>query len=174
MGKLVFILGGARSGKSTFAIEQAKKLSVHNSRVVYVATARAIDKEMKIRIEKHKKRRPVSWKTVEESKDISRIVPELAKASVVIIDCLTILISNLLLAGESEKRILRKIEELLRGLKKRNLTTLVVSNEVGMGIVPENKLARSFRDIAGQINQVVARLANEVYIMEAGLPMRIK
>lgn len=174
MGKLILILGGARSGKSSFAVAQAKKLSSGQSGVVYVATASALDEEMKRRIERHKKRRPASWKTIEERKDISKILAKLGEARIVIIDCLTILISNLLLSGEKEIATLKKIKEFFRTLKKRNLTTLIVSNEVGMGIVPENRLGRSFRDIAGQTNQIVAKLADEVYLLEAGIPVKIK
>lgn len=174
MGRLILILGGARSGKSSFAVTQAKKLSSGQSGVVYVATAFALDEEMKKRIERHKKRRPASWKTIEERKDISKILAKLGKASIVIVDCLTILISNLLLSGEKEAATLKKIKEFFRTLKKRNLTTLIVSNEVGMGVVPENRLGRNFRDIAGQTNQVVAKLADEVYLLEAGIPVKIK
>ncbi|MFB0528239.1 MAG: bifunctional adenosylcobinamide kinase/adenosylcobinamide-phosphate guanylyltransferase [bacterium] len=177
MGKLILILGGARSGKSSFAVAQAKKLSSGQSGVAgvaYVATASAVDEEMKRRIERHRKRRPASWKTIEERVDISKILAKLEKVSIVIIDCLTILISNFLLSGEKEAAILKKIKELSRTLKRRNLTTLIVSNEVGMGIVPENRLGRSFRDIAGQSNQIVAELADEVYLLEAGIPVKIK
>ena len=174
MGKLILILGGVRSGKSSFAVEKAKKLSSGQSGVVYVATASPLDEEMRRRIEKHRKRRPASWKTVEERKDTSKILAKLGKASIVIIDCLTILISNILLSGEREAKILKKIKEFFTTLKKRNLTALIVSNEVGMGIVPENRLGRSFRDIAGQTNQIVAKLADEVYLLEAGIPVKIK
>ncbi|MFQ5868056.1 MAG: bifunctional adenosylcobinamide kinase/adenosylcobinamide-phosphate guanylyltransferase [bacterium] len=174
MGKLILILGGARSGKSSFAVEQAKKLSSGHSGVVYVATASALDEEMKRRIEKHRKRRPASWKTIEEKRDLSKILPKLAKVNVVIIDCLTLLISNLLLSGEKEVGILKRMKGFSRTLKRRNFTTLIVSNEVGMGIVPENRLGRSFRDIAGQTNQIVAELADEVYLLEAGIPIKIK
>jgi len=174
MGKLILILGGARSGKSSFAVAQAKKLSSGRSGVVYVATASALDEEMKRRIKIHRKRRPTSWKTIEERVDISKILAKLGKASVVIIDCLTLLTSNLLLSGEREAVILKRMKEFFTTIKKRNLTTLIVSNEVGMGIVPENRLARSFRDIAGQINQILAELADEVYLLGAGIPIKIK
>jgi len=174
MGKLILILGGARSGKSSFAVARAKKLSSGQPGVVYVATASGLDEEMRRRIERHRKRRPSSWKTIEERKDISKIFAKLGKASVVIIDCLTILISNLLLSGEKEAVTLRKIREFFRSLRKKNLTALIVSNEVGMGIVPENRLGRNFRDIAGQTNQIVAKMADEVYLLEAGIPIKIK
>jgi adenosylcobinamide kinase/adenosylcobinamide-phosphate guanylyltransferase len=174
MGKLILILGGARSGKSSFAVARAKKLSSGRCGVVYVATASGLDEEMKRRIERHRKKRPSSWKTIEERKDISKIFAKLGKASVVIIDCLTILISNLLLSGEKEAATLRKIKEFLGSLRKRKLTALIVSNEVGMGIVPENRLGRNFRDIAGQSNQIVAKMADEVYLLEAGIPVKIK
>jgi len=174
MGKLILILGGARSGKSNFAVTEAERLSSCRPGVVYVATASPLDEEMKRRIEKHRKRRPASWKTIEEKRDLSKILPRLRKMNTVIIDCLTFLISNLLLSGEKEVAILRKIREFFRTLKKRNLTTLVVSNEVGMGIVPDNRLGRSFRDIAGQANQIIAGLADEVYLLEAAIPIKIK
>jgi adenosylcobinamide kinase/adenosylcobinamide-phosphate guanylyltransferase len=174
MGKLILILGGARSGKSSFAVAQAKKLSSGRSDVIYVATASSLDEEMKRRIKMHRRRRPTSWRIIEEQVDISKILAKLVKTSVVIVDCLTLLISNLLLSGERETVILKKMKKLFTTLKKRNLTTLIVSNEVGMGIVPENRLARSFRDIAGQINQMLANLADEVYLLEAGIPIKIK
>ncbi len=174
MGKIILILGGARSGKSSFAVARAKELSPGKSGVVYVATAFPIDEEMKRRIRRHRKSRPASWKTIEERADTSKILANLGKASIVIVDCLTILVSNLLLSGEKEAATLKKIQEFLRSLKKRDLTALIVSNEVGMGIVPESRLGRSFRDIAGQTNQMVARLADEVYLLEAGIPGKIK
>jgi len=174
MGKLILILGGARSGKSKFAVEQAEKLSSGRPRVVYVATASPLDEEMKRRIERHRKRRPPSWRTIEEKTDLTKILPKLRKVNTVIIDCLTFLISNLLLSGKREGAILKRIREFSRILKRRNFTTLVVSNEVGMGIVPDTRLGRSFRDIAGQANQIIAELANEVYLLEAGIPIKIK
>jgi len=174
MGKLILILGGARSGKSSFAIQQAKKLSSGCSGVVYVATASPLDEEMKRRIERHKKRRPSSWKTIEERIETSKILAKSSKAGLVIIDCLTMLISNLLLSGEGEVATLRRMKELFKGLRQRNSTALIVSNEVGMGIVPENSLGRNFRDIAGKTNQIAAAMADEVYLMEAGIPVKIK
>jgi len=174
VSKLILIFGGARSGKSSFAVARAKELSSGNSRVVYVATASPVDEEMKRRIEKHRKKRPHSWKTIEEGKDTTRILAKLGKANAVIVDCLTILISNLLLSGEREVAILNRITGLLKALKKKNCTALVVSNEVGMGIVPGDRLSRRFRDIAGQANQIAAKLADEVYLLEAGIPVKIK
>jgi len=174
MGRIILILGGARSGKSRFAVARAKKLSSGQSGVVYVATASGGDKEMKRRIERHRKSRPASWKTIEEGVAIAKILPKIGNASIVIVDCLTILISNLLLSEEKEAVTLKKIREFFRSLKKRNLTALIVSNEVGMGIVPENRLGRNFRDIAGQVNQIVAKMAEEVYLLEAGIPVKIK
>ncbi len=174
MGKLILILGGARSGKSSFAITQAKKLSSRRPGVVYIATASPLDQEMRKRIEKHKKRRPASWKTIEEERDLSKTLPRLRKVNTVVIDCLTLWISNLLLSGEREGAILKRTKDFFKILKKRRFTTLVVSNEVGMGIVPDNRLGRSFRDIAGQANQIIGGLADEVYLLEAGIPVKIK
>jgi len=174
--KVVFILGGVRSGKSRFAQELAKKLG---QKVLFVATGQALDEEMKARIEEHKKVRPSSWRTLELSNNVGKgIKARVRDAEVVIVDCLTLLVSNLLKNGanypEAEKRVLTEIESLISCLGIIPATFIIVSNEVGMGIVPKNKLARLYRDLLGKVNQLIAEKADEIYLMVAGIAVRIE
>jgi len=172
MGKFIFITGGARSGKSRYAQDLARGIS---KRVAFIATCIPQDKEMKRRIALHKKSRPPNWKVIEESKDIESTLSKLKnKTDVVIIDCLGLLISNLLSEGADEKVIEKKIRTIAQILPKVKFTSIVVSNEVGSGIVPENILARQFRDLTGLSNQIMSRYADIVYIMQAGIPTIIK
>lgn len=172
MGKVTFILGGARSGKSQFAIGFAKKTF---RRVIFIATATAFDKEMRQRIKLHCKNRPSHWKTIEEPKKLSSLVKSFPKGTeLIIIDCMTIFISNLLLEGKSGHFIESEISLMLRTLRKSSFNSLIVSNEVGMGIVPDNPLARRFRDLAGKINQRIAKASNEVYFIASGIALKIK
>ena len=170
MEGLIFITGGARSGKSSFAVKLATELS---KKVIFIATAQALDKEMKVRIKKHQRRRPGSWKTVEEPSDIDKILSELRKRdSLVLLDCLTFLISNWLLSGK--KAVFKDVRSLVKAAKERQSPTIIVSNEVGMGIVPDNELGRRFRDMAGRVNQMATKEADEVYFLVSGLPIKIK
>lgn len=172
MGKITFILGGARSGKSSFALGLAKKCK---KKAAFVATCQPLDKEMKQRIALHKKMRPKHWQTFEAAKDIIPVLKKIDSSfGCVVIDCLTLLVSNLLLAKHTPKKIEDRIKEMIRCLKKNKSRTIIVSNEVGLGIVPENKLARDFRDIAGRVNQVVAGVSDAVFFMVAGIPTKIK
>lgn len=188
MGRLILILGGARSGKSHFAQQLAQACSDEEQRsIVYIATAEAGDEHMRQRIKRHRQGRPVGWETVEAPQDVAAAI-EIAgdSAAVIIVDCLTLLISNLLLAGgedfneneaqvtSKEEAILDEIEALIRAAREANAQVMVVSNEVGMGIVPLTRLGRIFRDIAGRANQALAQAADEVYVMWAGLPQRLK
>lgn len=174
--KYIFILGGARTGKSRFAQESAKKLS---NKVLFIATGEPLDEEMRARIDEHKKARPKSWRTLEIPTNIGRqLEEEIGDAEVVIIDCLTLLVSNRL--GEeldylkAEKQVLTEINELIACMDKLHASFIIISNEVGMGLVPEAKLGRVYRDILGKANQLVAQRANEVYFIVAGIPMKIK
>jgi len=172
MKQFILILGGARSGKSSYAVELAKKLK---KRTVFIATATVSDSEMKKRIELHKKSRPRQWKLIEESKDISLVLLKLGdKYEVVLIDCLGLLVSNLLADKLNDKVIEMRIKKLINALTKRSSTAIIVSNEVGMGIVPLNHLARRFRDLLGLSNQMIAKKADEVIFMQSGIPMTIK
>ncbi len=171
MGKIVLILGGARSGKSTYALELAKR----HKRVALVATCQALDKEMAERIRKHRLLRPKSWTTFEEPKDLAPLLQKIGDGfDCVLIDCLTLLVSNLILSRHNEETILKKVEEVLRILKKKKAQIIMVSNEVGLGLVPTHKLGRAFRDIAGKVNQMVARQANAVFFIISGIPAKIK
>ena len=172
MKKFVFILGGARSGKSSYAVERAKKLK---KKVVFIATATSPDREMKERIKFHKISRPRQWKLIEEGKDVSSILSKLnGRYEVILIDCLGLLISNLLQSNLDDQEIERRIKELIAAILKIDLTTILVSNEVGSGIVPANSLARRFRDILGLANQMMAKKADEVIFMQSGIPVVLK
>jgi adenosylcobinamide kinase/adenosylcobinamide-phosphate guanylyltransferase len=174
--KTILILGGARSGKSHFAQELAAKLS---DRVLFVATGEALDEEMQARIQEHRKARPKSWRTLEVPSDISkRIEKQISDAEVVIIDCLTLLISNLLKNEPgypgAERRITAEIDQLIACMDKLNVTFIIVSNEVGMGLVPETRLGRIYRDLLGKANQLITQHATYVYLMVAGTPIKVK
>jgi adenosylcobinamide kinase/adenosylcobinamide-phosphate guanylyltransferase len=171
MGKITFILGGARSGKSTYALALAGK----KKKVAFIATCQARDKEMSNRIKLHKKSRPIHWETFEEPHAPSVLLEKKGNTfEIILIDCLTLLISNLMLKGTKEKEIKLEIYRLLNLLKKTKAESIIVSNEVGLGIVPDNRLARDFRDIAGKINQVVAEESDRVFFMVSGMPMQVK
>lgn len=171
MSSIVFIFGGARSGKSAFALAQASAMP---GRKVYVATAQAHDAEMEDRIDRHRRERGSDWETLEEPLLLGRAVRSLATTyDIAIIDCLTLWLSNLLCTDDRVEEAEEDLIESLRGLD--HMTRLfVVSNEVGMGIVPENEMARRFRDMAGRLNQRVAGVADEVFFVAAGIPIKIK
>ncbi|MBM4453283.1 MAG: bifunctional adenosylcobinamide kinase/adenosylcobinamide-phosphate guanylyltransferase [Chloroflexi bacterium] len=174
--KCVVILGGARSGKSNFAQDLAKKLS---NKVLFVATGQALDDEMQARIEQHQKDRPKSWRTLETPTNLgTQIEKHVGNAQVVLIDCLTLLVSNLL--GDdsdyprAESKVIAEINGLIACTCKVNASFIIISNEVGLGIVPENRTARLYRDLLGKANQLLAQYANEVYFLVAGIATQIK
>ena len=174
--RYIFILGGARSGKSRFAQELASQLG---NRVLFIATGEPRDEEMRDRIDEHKKARPQSWRTLEIPTNIGRqLGVEIGNAEVVIIDCLTLLVSNQFNEEtdyrKAEKRVLAEIDELIADIDKLNASFIIVSNEVNMGLVPETKLGRVYRDLLGKVNQLIARRASEVYFMVTGIPLKIK
>ena len=172
MGKIIFILGGARSGKSAYALQLAKQ---RGKNVAFIATCQPLDKEMERRIRAHRKRRPSQWHTFEEALDLHTAVSKInCRFDCVIIDCLTLWISNLLLKKTNAPQIERKTRALLSAARKVKCTSIVIANEVGGGIVPANALARDFRDIAGRVNQICAKDSDEVYILTAGIPIKIK
>ncbi len=169
-GRIILILGGAKSGKSTFALHKAELLP---GRKAYIATAEPLDDEMKERIEKHRTQRGKDWHTIEEPVNMTRAFREIGSGyAAAVIDCLTLWLTNLLL-GTGDPEI--EMRSFLSSLKEGDHPPLfVVSNEVGMGIVPDNALSRRFRDLAGRLNQEVASVADEVYLVTAGIPLRIK
>lgn len=163
------ILGGARSGKSTYAEGLAE---AHDGPLVYIATAQAYDGEMTARIAAHVARRGPAWQTLEEPIELAGAIAEAATpGSFVLVDCLTLWLNNLLL-GEHD--IAAHTDRLLASLAASEATLALVSNEVGLGIVPENALARRFRDEAGILNQNVAEAADRVVLVTAGLPLQLK
>ncbi|HXW69037.1 MAG TPA: bifunctional adenosylcobinamide kinase/adenosylcobinamide-phosphate guanylyltransferase [Dissulfurispiraceae bacterium] len=168
-GRIVFILGGARSGKSGFALKTATALP---GRKAYIATAQALDDEMEQRITLHKAGRTDEWQAFEEPVNIQDVITRIHGIyNVLLIDCLTLWVTNLMLGNDD---IEGKVRLLLEALSACRSSVFIVSNEVGLGIVPADRLTREFRDIAGALNQKVASVADEVYFMAAGLPLRIK
>ncbi|MBI5101059.1 MAG: bifunctional adenosylcobinamide kinase/adenosylcobinamide-phosphate guanylyltransferase [Nitrospirae bacterium] len=169
-GTITFVIGGARSGKSSFALDRA---SEYEGQKVFIATAQAFDSEMTKRIQKHRQERGGDWETVEAPLAITGVLKDKSgKCGVIVIDCLTLWLSNLLLAGMDVEM---ETGSFISSLSTVNCPRVfIVSNEVGMGIVPENELARRFRDIAGRLNQKTAALADEVYMVTAGIPVKIK
>lgn len=174
--KIIFILGGARSGKSSFAQKLAEQ---HGKNVLFVATAQALDSEMKKRIEIHKKSRPQHWVTVEQPTKIDKVIYQYPQIDTVIIDCITLLVSNVILNTRGTKTndvkaVQKEISSLIKTMQTSSLLFILVSNEVGLGIVPESKLARTYRDILGKVNQQITSIADEVYFLISGIPLKIK
>jgi adenosylcobinamide kinase/adenosylcobinamide-phosphate guanylyltransferase len=176
---MTLILGGARSGKSHFAQELGSKSP---QPVLFVATAEAGDEEMRQRIEAHKKARPATWRTLEAATQVGkRIIQEMGEAQTVIIDCITLLVNNVfaqhgepLDASLIEQAVMAEIGELASLVNQVNARFIIVSNEVGLGIVPADGVSRLYRDLLGKANQLLAQQADEVYLMVAGLPVPIK
>jgi len=170
--KIYFITGGARSGKSAYA--ENLSMSATGKRA-YIATAQAFDAEMAARIEKHRKDRGGSWDTYEEPLAVAELLRKLAgRYQVALLDCLTLWLSNTMAYTEGDDAVIGRTEDLVKAFRDFNGTCIVVSNEVGLGIVPDNPLARKFRDLAGMMNQKAAGIADEVYFLAAGIPLKMK
>jgi len=169
--KIIFITGGARSGKSHFAQDLARGFSGPKA---YLATAQAFDEEMAERIRQHKKNRPVDWQTLEEPLAVPGCLERNGdRFGLILLDCLTLWISNLLMEWREEK-ILQEADRLVKVCQGVRCSLIIVGNEVGMGIVPENPQARLFRDLSGLIQQKIAKVANEVYFLVSGIAQKIK
>ena len=173
--QLVLILGGARAGKSTFAQNLAQK----SGRVLFVATAEALDDDMAERIAVHRSQRPAGWETLEEPVDIlASLGPMLNNYDTVLVDCLTLWVSNLMLRREDKQQresdILAMARQLLELYESGQPTWIMVSNEVGWGVVPPTTQGRAFRDTLGRVNQLVAARADRVYLMVAGMALELK
>jgi adenosylcobinamide kinase / adenosylcobinamide-phosphate guanylyltransferase len=165
----VLVLGGARSGKSTFA---EKLVTTSGLGMHYVATGRAWDGEMQARIDEHRDRRGPDWQTHEEPLEVAACLKAIdAPDRVVLIDCLTLWITNLMMA---DRDMAAEFQNLAEWLPQARARLVFVSNEVGLGIVPENRMARDFRDHAGRLHQLVAEKSAEVYFIAAGLPLKMK
>ncbi len=180
MNSIVLVTGGARSGKSSFAQEMA---AVHGDRVAYIATAEARDREMARRIAAHRARRPASWLTIEAPLALAEGISSCrGRAELVIVDCLTVFLSNVLCAEDWETRdaeeLWQTVASEMGGVIRaaRDLPGLVVfvTNEVGDGIVPQSRLGRVFRDLAGWVNQMAAAAADRVYLVHCGLAVELK
>ena len=168
----VLILGGARSGKSRYAIERALAIG---GRTAFLATAEALDEEMAKRIERHRRERPRDWLTVEEPLDLVAAASDLlTRADLLIIDCLTLWVANRLQREASDGTILAETEALAALMKRRMVTMLLVSNEVGLGVHPETPMGLRYRDLLGAVNQRVAEASDQVVFMAAGLPLKLK
>lgn len=168
-GRIIFIFGGIKSGKSQFVVDLVGRMKKN---VTYIATAECVDDEMREKIELHRQSRPKEWTTIEEPKDIISVLDGV-RDNVVIIECLTTYISNLMVS-EDRDYPLKEVKKLLDKVSKLNKCVIIVSNEVGNCLVPDNKLGRNFINIVGEANQEVARVANEVYFVRAGIPDRLK
>lgn len=171
MSELILVGGGARSGKSAFALALARSLG---PRRAFVATAEARDAEMNERIARHREERGAEFSTVEEPLELTRAVFALPGVDVVVIDCLTLWLSNLLLRGDPAEEIAARVEGLLGALASAPSRSIVVTNEVGMGVVPESALGRAFRDVAGRAHQVLAARADRIYLAALGTVLRIR
>jgi len=173
MPRLVYVTGGARSGKSAYAQRLAEGCA---GALLYVATAGVHDAEMEERVRRHRLARGERWTTLEEPTDLARRIPERSRdKGAVLIDCATLWLTNLLFArDEDPQEVLGEVDRFLESVKGVEATVFVVSGEVGMGIVPENRLARLFRDLAGEANQKLAAAADEAWLVASGIPLRLK
>lgn len=170
--KIVLVLGGARSGKSEYAEARTLALRGPRAKALYLATGQAHDKEMAARIGAHKARRGAGWATIEEPLDIPGIIAAHAKPGApILVDCLTLWLSNLM---HADADIAAETAKLCAALNAAKGPVVLVSNEIGLGIVPDNKLARAFRDHAGRIHQDVARISSDAIFVAAGLPLALK
>jgi adenosylcobinamide kinase / adenosylcobinamide-phosphate guanylyltransferase len=179
MGRLTLILGGARSGKSSHAQTLAEE---SGKSVTFLATAQALDEEMSARIQKHRSERPVDWETLEAPLDLAAYAQQI-KSDVVILDCVTLLVNNLLMQFVKDDRVdeapftqavQKEVDELIENIREQKQDWLIVSNEVGLGLVPPYQMGRVYRDVLGWANQRLARAADKVIFMVAGIPTVIK
>ncbi len=171
--KITFVIGGCRSGKSSFALEQASKIKGGNK--YFIATCVPMDSEMEKRVENHQQERKKDWITIEEPVKIHEKINQYApNACVILVDCLTLWVSNLLFNSYDAAQIETAIMNLEASLEQSKCPVFLVSNEVGYGIVPESKLARQFRDFAGLVNQRMAKFAHTVVMTIAGIEVQIK
>jgi adenosylcobinamide kinase/adenosylcobinamide-phosphate guanylyltransferase len=168
--QVTLVLGGVRSGKSSFA----QKLAMNSSSVGYIATAEAADAEMQAKIKRHQQERPTTWRTIEEPLNIDEALLQNDHLDVLLLDCLTIFAANLLAAGEDAVAQESRMRSLYRALSASRSSIILVSNEVGSGVVPPYPLGRIYRDFLGELNQGVAAIADNVVLMVAGLPLILK
>jgi len=181
--KSILLLGGARSGKSHYAQELAKQTA---AKVLFVATATAGDEDMRLRIENHKRSRPAAWRTLEAPLNTGKeIEAGIEDEQLVLVDCITLLVNNIFCRYDEpefdrvedsvlETEVIAEISGLIECLRKIEAFFIIISNEVGLGIVPDNRMGRLYRDILGRANQMLAQSCDEVYLLVAGIPLRVK
>ena len=174
MAKLVVVAGGARSGKSTFAENLALKASVLPLKPIYLASATAFDEEMQDRIDRHQRQRGSQFRTIEAPHDVISSLEGVCHGGALLWDCLTIWLSNRMMAQKEDSFIETELFTIIDGLLERFSEVIVVTNEVGLGIVPESSLGRRFRDLAGRCHQGLTKRADEVYFAMMGLRLRLK
>lgn len=166
------VLGGARSGKSRYAVEQAAQ---SGRRVAFLATARAADGDMAARIARHRAERPPRWTTLEEPQDLVAACRRAATAhDVIVVDCATVWVANLMERGDDDRAVLAAADDLVKLQRERVVSLLIVSNEVGEGVHPSTELGRRYRDLLGFVNQRLAAAADRVTLMVAGIPLAVK
>ncbi len=190
MSQFILITGACRSGKSRYAVERAKDSS---EQVLYIATCQAQDAEMRQRVAKHRKERPLEWETLENRWDLDQVLKEKQRRyGCFLVDCVTMWVSYFLMRGESDAEILEKADRFTAAIETISSvgadpracpdqgqpqgvapTVIAVTNEVGWGVVPESESGRRFRDLAGMVNQKLAQAADEVILMVAGIPMSV-
>lgn len=178
-GRLILLLGGARGGKSAYALSLAQEGErTSGDEVCFIATAQGLDEDMTARISRHRTERPAHWRTIEEPCQIDEALRQTSGAGIVVVDCLTLFVSNWLMRHEDEhecEQFLRRITGNFLALARTQQQTIIcVTNEVGLGIVPDTNLGRMFRDLLGRVNQEFAAAADEVYLLVAGLTLQLK
>jgi adenosylcobinamide kinase/adenosylcobinamide-phosphate guanylyltransferase len=173
MGKdVILITGGCRSGKSRFALDYANR---QFSKKLFLATCEVLDEEMAQRVENHKKMRGPEWQTLEEPIWIIDKMGQWEKeVEVILLDCITLWLSNLMLKWDNDSRVMNEVSRLIETVKQSQTSFIIVSNEVGMGVVPAEPLGRRFRDLSGMTNQKLAGFADQVILMVSGIPLFLK
>lgn len=186
MGKAILITGGARSGKSSLAEKLADELG---DRILYIATSIPFDEEMKSRVKRHRESRPEKWDTYEGYRGLGDVLEEKGKKyDGILLDCVTVMVTNLLFEYpgidndkacyedylKAEEMIKKEVEGLMESVRRIDAAVIMVTNELGSGIVPENLMGRAFRDIAGRVNQYIAARCDEVYLSVCGIPLKLK
>lgn len=170
MSHLIFVTGGARSGKSAFAENRAAQTG---QAVTYLATAQAFDDEMRVRIQRHQHDRPAEWPTLEEPLHLCAAL-EQVQTPTLLLDCLSLWVNNQLMTDATDAQILAQMDDFLIKLRGREGTSILVTNEVGLGIVPADPLTRRYRDVLGWVNQRAGAAADEAYLLVSGLSVTLK
>lgn len=179
MGKIILVTGGARSGKSSFAERYVAK---YGKKVGYIATSKICDEEMEYRVKLHRERRPAGWETFESPYSAHEVIREQGKSyDMFLFDCMTIYVSNILSTVKdiddfdgNYKIVTKRLKQFITAILESDATVVIVTNEVGSGIVPNNRLAREYRDLAGLANQMLAEAAEKVFLVVSGIPVDIK